>query len=97
MTNLSCFDAIKEIYGVEEVSEKECESFLSVLKDLSDREERVFRLYYGVDDGHKRSLEEVSNEFGVTREKVIQVVAGAIKKLRHPTRSKVVIGEAKWN
>ena len=97
MTNLSCFDAIKEIYGVEEVSEKECKNFLNVLKDLSDREERVFRLYYGVDDGHKRSLEEVAKEFGVTREKVRQVVAGAIKKLRHPTRSKMVIGDTRWN
>lgn len=91
--NLCCVNAIKEIYGVEEVSEKDCENFFIVLKDLSDREERVFRLYYGLDDNHKRSLEDLSKEFGVTRETIRQVVSKAIKKLRHPTRSKMVFAK----
>lgn len=86
-----CVEAIKEIYGVEEISDKECENFYVVLKDLSDREERVLRLYYGLDDNHKRSLEELSKEFGVTREAIRQVIAKAIKKLRHPTRSQKVL------
>ena len=60
----------------------------SILKDLSDREERVIRLRYGLDDNRPRTLEEVGREFGVTRERIRQIEAKAIKKLRHPTRSK---------
>ena len=83
-----CVDAVKEIFCVEEVSEQECKNFLEVLKDLSDREERILRLYYGIDDGIKKSLEDLAKEFGVTREVIRQTLAKAIKKLRHPTRSK---------
>jgi RNA polymerase primary sigma factor len=60
----------------------------SVMKDLTDREERVLRLRYGLDDGRPRTLEEVGKEFGVTRERIRQIEAKAIRKLRHPTRSK---------
>ena len=59
-----------------------------VLKDLTDREERVIRLRYGLDDGRNHTLEEVGKEFGVTRERIRQIEAKAIKKLRHPARSK---------
>ena len=59
-----------------------------VLKELTDREERVIRLRYGLDDGRNHTLEEVGKEFGVTRERIRQIEAKAIKKLRHPTRSK---------
>ena len=64
------------------------EELYGILKDLSDREERVIRLRYGLDDNRPRTLEEVGKEFGVTRERIRQIEAKAIKKLRHPTRSK---------
>ena len=64
------------------------EELYAILKDLSDREERVIRLRYGLDDNRPRTLEEVGREFGVTRERFRQIEAKAIKKLRHPTRSK---------
>ncbi len=59
-----------------------------VMKELTDREERVLRLRYGLDDGRPRTLEEVGREFGVTRERIRQIEAKAIRKLRHPARSK---------
>ena len=58
------------------------------MKELTDREERVLRLRYGLDDDRPRTLEEVGREFGVTRERIRQIEAKAIRKLRHPTRSK---------
>ncbi|MBR0294987.1 MAG: RNA polymerase sigma factor RpoD, partial [Bacilli bacterium] len=64
------------------------EELYAILKDLSDREERVIRLRYGLDDNRPRTLEEVGKEFNVTRERIRQIEAKAIKKLRHPTRSK---------
>ncbi len=83
-------EAIKEIYGIEEVSEASVAAFWSVLSDLSDREERIFRLYYGLDDGHRRDLLEISKEFGVTRERIRQILSKGIKKLYHPTRMRRV-------
>ena len=64
------------------------EELESILTELTDREERVIRLRYGLDDNRPRTLEEVGKEFGVTRERIRQIEAKAIKKLRHPTRSK---------
>ena len=64
------------------------EELYAILKDLPDREERVIRLRYGLDDNRPRTLEEVGKEFNVTRERIRQIEAKAIKKLRHPTRSK---------
>ena len=55
---------------------------------MTDREARVLELRYGLLDNHPRTLEEVGKEFGVTRERIRQIEAKAIKKLRHPTRSK---------
>ncbi len=60
----------------------------NVMKDLTDREEKVLRLRYGLDDNRPRTLEEVGKEFGVTRERIRQIEAKAIRKLRHPSRSK---------
>ncbi len=60
----------------------------SVLKTLSPREETVLRLRFGIGDGYQRTLEEVGNRFGVTRERVRQIETKALKKLRHPTRCK---------
>ena len=59
-----------------------------VLGELTDREEKVIRLRYGIDDGRNHTLEEVGKEFNVTREKIRQIEAKALKKLRHPSRSK---------
>ncbi|RRG18293.1 RNA polymerase sigma factor RpoD [Weissella viridescens] len=60
----------------------------SVLDTLTDREEQVLRLRFGLDDGRTRTLEEVGKEFGVTRERIRQIEAKALRKLRHPSRSK---------
>jgi RNA polymerase primary sigma factor len=59
-----------------------------VLWSLTDRERRVLELRFGLDDGRSRTLEEVGREFGVTRERIRQIEAKALRKLRHPTRSK---------
>ena len=60
----------------------------SVLTTLTPREEKVLRLRFGLDDGRARTLEEVGTEFGVTRERIRQIEAKALRKLRHPSRSK---------
>jgi RNA polymerase primary sigma factor len=64
------------------------ETLLGVLNTLTPREEKVLRLRYGVDDGRPRTLEEVGKEFNVTRERIRQIEAKALRKLRHPSRSK---------
>ncbi|NCB33742.1 MAG: RNA polymerase sigma factor RpoD, partial [Erysipelotrichia bacterium] len=60
----------------------------SVLGGLTDREEKVLRLRFGLYDGRTRTLEEVGKEFNVTRERIRQIEAKALRKLKHPTRSK---------
>ncbi|MBQ9730079.1 MAG: RNA polymerase sigma factor RpoD [Clostridia bacterium] len=64
------------------------ELLLKVLDSLTPREEKVLRLRYGIDDGKPRTLEEVGREFRVTRERIRQIEAKALRKLRHPSRSK---------
>ncbi len=64
------------------------EKLLNVLDTLTPREEKVLRLRYGIDDGKPRTLEEVGREFNVTRERIRQIEAKALRKLRHPSRSK---------
>ncbi|MGH2404499.1 MAG: sigma-70 family RNA polymerase sigma factor, partial [bacterium] len=59
-----------------------------VLETLSPRERKVLKLRFGLDDGRPRTLEEVGREFGVTRERIRQIEAKALRKLRHPSRSK---------
>jgi RNA polymerase primary sigma factor len=59
-----------------------------ILQTLTDREEKVLRLRFGLDDGKPRTLEEVGQEFGVTRERIRQIEAKALRKLRHPSRSR---------
>ena len=64
------------------------EQLVDVLKTLTPREEKVLRLRFGLDDGRQRTLEEVGHEFKVTRERIRQIEAKALRKLRHPSRSK---------
>ena len=59
-----------------------------VLASLDGREQRVLRLRFGLDDGHARTLEEVGKEFGLTRERIRQIEVQALRKLRHPSRSR---------
>jgi RNA polymerase primary sigma factor len=64
------------------------EQLMEVLNTLTEREEKVLRLRFGLDDGRARTLEEVGKEFNVTRERIRQIEAKALRKLRHPSRSK---------
>ncbi|HCS73831.1 MAG TPA: RNA polymerase sigma factor RpoD [Clostridiales bacterium] len=64
------------------------EQLMDVLDTLTSREEKVLRLRFGLDDGRARTLEEVGREFNVTRERIRQIEAKALRKLRHPSRSK---------
>ena len=70
------------------MNEKFKEEIDAVLKTLTPREEKVIRLRYGFGDGKPHTLEEVGKEFGVTRERIRQIEAKAIRRLRHPTRQK---------
>ena len=64
------------------------EQLEEVLETLTPREAKVLRLRFGLDDGRSRTLEEVGQEFGVTRERIRQIEAKALRKLRHPSRSR---------
>ena len=64
------------------------EQLVEVLGTLTDREQKVLRLRFGLDDGRARTLEEVGKEFKVTRERIRQIEAKALRKLRHPSRSR---------
>jgi len=74
----------------EEYAENEMlkDEISDTLKTLTDREEQVLKLRFGLDDGTCRTLEEVGNMFGVTRERIRQIEAKALRKLRHPSRSR---------
>ena len=66
------------------------EQLMEVLSTLTEREQKVLRLRFGLDDGRPRTLEEVGRPFNVTRERIRQIEAKALRKLRHPSRSKVL-------
>lgn len=67
------------------------EQLLSVIETLTPREQKVIRMRYGLDNSHPRTLEEVGKEFNVTRERIRQIEAKALRKLRHPNRSKKLV------
>lgn len=64
------------------------EQLLQVLSTLTPREQEVLRMRYGIDDARAKTLEEVGKEFNVTRERIRQIEAKALRKLRHPNRTK---------
>ena len=68
----------------------ETERINEVLGQLTEKEARIIRLRYGLEDGRTHTLEEVGKEFNVTRERIRQIEAKALKKLRHPARSKLL-------
>lgn len=80
--NLSPYEYANQAMETERINE--------VLSQLTDREARVIRLRYGLEDGRNHTLEEVGKEFNVTRERIRQIEAKALKKLRHPSRSKLL-------
>jgi RNA polymerase primary sigma factor len=79
-------DAVSPLDAVADVMLKE--QLAAVLNSLDGREQRVIRLRFGLDDGHARTLEEVGRQFGLTRERIRQIEAHALRKLRHPSRSR---------
>ena len=72
------------------------EQLLSVIETLTPREQKVIRMRYGLDNSHPRTLEEVGKEFNVTRERIRQIEAKALRKLRHPNRSKKLVDFRSW-
>ena len=84
MAKENTINFIKTVCAVDEVSEEAIKNVKVLLNQLSDREERIVRLRYGLDDGICRTLEEVANEFGVNREMIRQIESKAVRKLRHP-------------
>lgn len=89
-SQLSDFIPDEEAKSPEEsaIFETLCEQIDLVLSTITVREEKVLRLRFGIDDLRARTLEEVGNEFGVTRERIRQIEAKALRKLRHPSRSR---------
>jgi len=89
-SELGDFIPDESIAGPVEETTKELlkEQMHDVLDSLTDRERQVLTLRFGLDDGQARTLEEVGHEFGVTRERIRQIEAKALRKLRHPTRSR---------
>jgi RNA polymerase primary sigma factor len=79
-------DAVSPLDAVADQMLKE--QVAKVLDSLEGREERVIRLRFGLDDGRPRTLEEVGHEFGLTRERIRQIESHALRKLRHPSRSR---------
>ena len=87
LTSNSHAQSIKDLFNKENI-EKAVNAVTGNLLELTDREEKVLRLRFGLDDGRTRTLEEVGREFNVTRERIRQIEAKALRKLKHPSRSK---------
>ncbi len=93
--NVPAIKRLLEFIYVSEISDEAVINFVSrnLLKELTDLEEKVMTLRCGLKSGVGMSLLEVSQELGTTRERVRQTEAYAVRKLRHPTRAKMIFGE----
>ena len=91
-SNLSDFIEDKSTISPERVAERTLlkKQVDEILKTLTEREQRVIRLRFGIDDGHHRTLEEVGHIFNVTRERIRQIEEKALRKLRHPSRAYIL-------
>lgn len=85
-------DFIRTVYRIEEPSKETIKKLYLALTDLTDREERIIRLRFGLDDNILRTYKEIGDEFGVTGARIQQIVKKAIKKLHHPIRKRKVLG-----
>lgn len=94
MVKKSVKDFAKDVFLIEDCLDESLDKVDALLKELSDREERIIRLRYGLDDGKRRTLVDVAQMFSVTRETIRQVEATAIKKLRHPIRFKMLLNNS---
>ena len=84
-------DFIRTVYRIEEPSKETIKKLYLALADLTDREERIIRLRFGLDDNILRTYKEIGNEFGATGARIQQIVKKAIKKLHHPVRKRIVL------
>ena len=84
-------DFIRTVYHIEEPSKETIKKLYLALADLTDREERIIRLRFGLDDDILRTYKEIGDEFGVTGARIQQIVKKAIKKLLHPVRKRKVL------
>lgn len=85
-------DFIRTVYRIEEPSRETIKKLYLALADLTDREERIIRLRFGLDDNILRTYKEIGDEFGVTGARIQQIIKKAIKKLHHPVRKRIVLG-----
>lgn len=92
MNKNSVINLMKQIYPGQNITDESVDKFLEIFKELSDKEEAVLNLRYGLDDGVEISVDEVADTYEVTRERVEEVIASAFKKLRHPARSRNLFG-----
>lgn len=93
MDSIGAFMLLGAIFGEPELANIDdlCQGLEKVLATLDERERRVLHLHYGLRDGHYRTYEEVGSEFHVTRERIRQIELKALRKLRHPTRSRFLL------
>lgn len=82
---------IKGVYHISEVSEEQEIAFLELLKDLTEKEEKVIRLRYGLDDGIKRTYKEIGEMFDLSASRIHQITHKAVLKLHHPVRERKVL------
>ena len=85
-------DFVRTMYHIEAPSKETIKKLYLALADLTDREERIIRLRFGLDDDILRTYKEIGDEFGVTGARIQQIVKKAIKKLHHPVRKRIVLG-----
>lgn len=86
MNREAVINLMKEVFPEKEITGEALDKFTKSLKELSPKEEAVITLRYGLDDGEEACVEEVADTYEVTREKILEVIDGVFKKLRHPAR-----------